>query len=277
MFKGLSSLLFLYYTFFTLLLGLEAARKLQREGRVRHIGFSTHATPDLILEAVRTDEFDYMNVHWYFVNDLNWQAVTEASQRDMGLFIISPNDKGGKLYDPPQKLVGLCAPVSPMVFNDLYCLSRPEVHTLSLGAARPSDFDEHLKALEHYDSMADVVAPIEGRLRSEMERVLGVDWCRDWWRGIPEYVDLPGQVNVVETLRLWTYAKSLDLVGWGKMRYNLLGNAEHWFPGENVAKLDGRSLISKLSHSPFADRIDSILQEAHSIMFEAPKKRLSQS
>jgi predicted aldo/keto reductase-like oxidoreductase len=110
-----------------------------------------------------------------------------------------------------------------------------------------------------------------------MERVLGVDWCRDWWRGIPEYVDLPGQVNVVETLRLWTYAKSLDLVGWGKMRYNLLGNAEHWFPGENVAKLDGRSLISKLSHSPFADRIDSILQEAHSIMFEAPKKRLSQS
>lgn len=256
---------------------LEAARKLQREGRVRHIGFSTHATPDLILEAVRTDEFDYMNVHWYFVNDLNWQAVTEASQRDMGLFIISPNDKGGKLYDPPQKLVGLCAPVSPMVFNDLYCLSRPEVHTLSLGAARPSDFDEHLKALEHYDSMADVVAPIEGRLRSEMERVLGVDWCRDWWRGIPEYVDLPGQVNVVETLRLWTYAKSLDLVGWGKMRYNLLGNAEHWFPGENVAKLDGRSLISKLSHSPFADRIDSILQEAHSIMFEAPKKRLSQS
>ena len=256
---------------------LEAARKLQREGRVRHIGFSTHATPDLILEAVRTDGFDYMNVHWYFVNDLNWQAVTEANQRDMGLFIISPNDKGGKLYDPPQKLVDLCAPVSPMVFNDLYCLSRPEVHTLSLGAARPSDFDEHLKALEHYDSMADVVSPIEGRLRSEMERVLGADWCRDWWRGIPEYVDLPGQVNVVETLRLWTYAKSLDLVEWGKMRYNLLGNAEHWFPGENVAKLDGQSLISKLSHSPFAGRIDSILQEAHSMMFEAPKKRLSQS
>lgn len=256
---------------------LEAARKLQREGRARHIGFSTHATPDLILEAVRTDAFDYMNVHWYFVNDLNWQAVVEARERDMGVFIISPNDKGGKLYEPPPKLVDLCAPVSPMVFNDLYCLSRPEVHTLSLGAAHPSDFDEHIRALDHYDSMETVVGPIEKRLRAEMDRVLGADWCQRWWQGLPEYVDVPGEVNIVEILRLWTYAKSLDLVEWGKMRYNLLGQAEHWFPGENVLSLQSEGLAALLRESPFVDRIESILREAHTLMFEAPKKRLSQS
>ncbi len=33
-----------------------------------------------------------------------------------------------------------------MIFNDLFCLLRPEVHTLSLGVANPEDFDEHLKA-----------------------------------------------------------------------------------------------------------------------------------
>ena len=48
---------------------LEAARQLQKEGRARHIGFSTHATPDVILDAIGTAEFDYVNLHWYFVQE----------------------------------------------------------------------------------------------------------------------------------------------------------------------------------------------------------------
>jgi predicted aldo/keto reductase-like oxidoreductase len=256
---------------------LEVCRELQREGRVRFVGFSTHATPDVISAAIRSDEFDYVNLHWYFVNDLNRVCVAEAAQRDMGVFIISPNDKGGKLYLELPRLRPLVAPLTPMQFNDLYCLARPEIHTLSLGAARPSDFDEHVAALEHYERAAEVVAPIERRLREELDQVHGTEWMRRWWAGLPEFGEVPGQVNLVEILRIWTYAKAFGLTDWAKFRYNMLGNADHWFPGEHVAKLDWAGLAGVVQRSPFADRIPAILREAHELFADAPVKRLSQT
>ena len=256
---------------------LEAAQQLQREGRVRHIGFSTHATNHEIISALETDAFSYVNLHWYFVNDLNWEAVLEAEKRDIGVFIISPNDKGGKLYEPPQKLVDLCAPLTPMGFNDLYCLARPQVHTLSIGASRPGDFDAHIDALKFYDSIPQTIAPIEMKLRSEMDRILGADWTANWWKNIPEYHEVPAEMNVLEILRLWSLAKSLDLISFGKMRYNLLGNAGHWFPGTNAKEFDEHALTPLISNSAFADRIPSILREANDILLGEEVQRLSKS
>ena len=256
---------------------LAAARKLQAEGRVKFIGFSTHAPWRLVLKTVASGEFDYVNLHWYFVYDLNWPAIEEATRRDMGVFIISPNDKGGKLYEPPAKLAHLCEPVSPMIFNDLYCLSRSQVHTLSIGAARPSDFDEHIRALEYYEQAVAVSVPIAERLRAEMDSILGAEWREKWTRGIPEYTETPGQINLLEILRLWSFAKSLDMVEFGKMRYNLLGNAGHWFPGKNAAEWDRAAVAEAVRESPFADRIPGILDEAHALLAGEERKRLSQS
>jgi len=193
------------------------------------------------------------------------------------VFIISPNDKGGKLYEAPKKLRQLCDPLTPMIFNDLYCLARQEVHTLSIGASKPEDFDEHIRALQYYNIAQQVVAPIEARLREEMVCMMGSEWMNHWWRDLPEWTETPNQINLLEILRLWTYAKSLDMVEFGKMRYNLLGNGGHWFPGTNAREFNREQIVRMLDGHPFAERIPDILTEAHELLADKEVKRLSQS
>ena len=256
---------------------LEAVRHLQREGRVKRVGFSTHGPASVIVSACETGEFDYMNLHWYWVNNFNWPAIEAATKRDMGVFIISPTDKGGMLQAPPERLVELCAPLAPMQFNDLYCLSHPEVHTLSIGAARPTDFDAHVEALDNYDDIETAIAPIKQRLHSELVSCCGEAWANSWWVGLPECTKVPGEVNVQEILRLWTHVKTYDLVEWAKSRYNLLGNADHWQPGNNAAEFDESEILDAVKNSPFAAQIPGILRETHSLLYRAPAKRQSES
>ncbi|MBW4645514.1 MAG: aldo/keto reductase [Goleter apudmare HA4340-LM2] len=256
---------------------LEVAKQLQAEGKVRFIGFSTHGSTDTIIQAINTNQFDYVNLHWYYINQWNWAAITAATHHDMGVFIISPSDKGGMLYKPPQKLVNLCAPLSPMVFNDLFCLSHPEVHTLSLGAAKPQDFDEHLKTLDLLDRAEEILPPIVARLEAEAIATLGEDWVKTWDVNLPSYEQTPGQVNMRVILWLLNLAIAYDLVDYAKMRYNLLGNGSHWFPGNKADKLDELNLKQCLIHSPQADKIPHMLAKAQQMLAGEAVQRLSRT
>jgi len=119
----------------------EIADKFRRAGRIAHIGFSTHAATPLLIDIIRSDRFDYVNLHAYYVFQDNLPAIAEARARDMGVFIISPTDKGGRLYAPSEKLRKLTAPLSPMAFNTLWCLTNLDAHTLYTIQVTPDTLD----------------------------------------------------------------------------------------------------------------------------------------
>lgn len=256
---------------------LSACRKLQDRGLVRHVGFSTHGPTDVILAAIQTDEFSYVNLHWYYFDQLNWPAVASASEHDMGVFIISPSEKGGKLFDPPAKLVRLCHPLSPIGFNDLFCLGHSQVHTLSVGASQPSEFDAHLAILPLISEAEVGLAPVIRRLEQATVDALGADWAATWAHGLPHSVDAPDDVPLYHIVRMYNMAKAFDMIEYGKMRYNLLGNGGHWFPGNKIDRIDWERLTRELRGYHYTDRLPDVLREAHAMFNAEDTKRISES
>lgn len=256
---------------------LAVAQAFQRQGRVRFIGFSTHAPTSVIQAAIATDQFDYVNLHWYYINQDNWPAIADATRHDMGVFIISPSDKGGHLYNPPQKLVDLCAPLSPMVFNNLFCLRHPQVHTLSIGAARPSDFDEHLKTLPLLATADTILPPILAKLEAAAIAALGENWLRTWKQGLPSPEDTPGHINIPIILWLRNLIEAFDMEAYAQARYNLLGNGGHWFPGQQAKDVATHDLAAVLARSPHRDRIPALLADTHARLQGKAVQRLSSS
>ena len=252
---------------------LEAARQIIHEGRATFLGFSTHAPCDLIEEIIASDAFDYVNLHWYFMNQTNWSAVEAATRHDMGVIIISPTEKGGCLHQPSDKLSTLCAPFSPMVFNDLFCLLHPEVHTLSIGASNPSDFDEHLKVvpLLAQRTTASLIEEIVRRLEAEFVQVNGWQMPLRWDSELPPYQSVPGEINLQEIVRLWSLDQAFDMLVYGKLRYNLLGSGGHWFPGVNASSFDQPAIRA------IGNQLPKILRESQKRFGDAPRKRLQQN
>ena len=253
---------------------LEVLERFRRAGRLRHLGFSTHARTPLILDLIATDRFDYVNLHYYYIFQDNLPALVAARVRDLGVFIISPSDKGGRLYRAPAKLRDLCAPLSPMAFNDLWCLNHPQIHTLSIGAARPSDFDAHVEALSHLDGVGTSLPPIVRRLEQAYADAVGPDFARRWQEGLREWTELPGQINVKRILWLRNLVRAFDLLDFAKERYASMSPDDAWVPGARAADVDDAALLAALPDAPFRARIPDLLREAHALLDDPEARAL---
>jgi len=245
---------------------LDQLREYQRQGRLGHIGFSSHGYNPIILEAIATGEFAYVNLHFYLVNPSTLECLQAARRLGMGSLIISPNDKGGHLHTTPQPLASLTAPLHPMQLNALYCLSHPEVDTLSIGANCPADLDLHVQGLAYLEQTETLLPPLLDKINKTIKANLGEDWPDPWHLGIPLFDQIPGQVNVWEIVRLYTFGQGLGLTSFAQARYNMLGGrGGSWFPGEKASHFDASAIQAACALSPLAQRLPEILRHAHEL------------
>jgi diketogulonate reductase-like aldo/keto reductase len=94
---------------------MRCALKLQAQGRIKHIGVSTHGSAAFVRRLIESNSFDYINLHHHFFGSYHASGTSPVSslasscsdgqgnasnvrlakekKYDMGVFVISPFDK----------------------------------------------------------------------------------------------------------------------------------------------------------------------------------------
>jgi len=175
----------------------------------------------------------------------------------MGVFVISPYDKGGKLYAPSKKLRSLTLPeLEPIHFGSLWLWyhenmdeEHAPVHTFTVGAARPSDLDDPAIAAYLFrtkkDEMMQKVQPVTKKLDQASVEALGEDWMKSWFKGVPncvrEGVDI---YQFGQIISLHNMIKSWGMLDYARERYRTFdANLSKWnfnlSPTENYGPFKG--------------------------------------
>ncbi len=243
---------------------IEELLKMKEEGIIKHVGFSTHGHLETIEKAINTDLFEFINLHYYYFYQRNLRAIQLAEKKDLGIFIISPNDKGGQLYQAPNKIKKAIPHATPIQWNARFCLNTPNVHTLSFGMTDP----EHFKEMQGiFNPIPNDVLELDKNAKTNLDKLLNDDPYAHYegydLENLNSALDIP---LLLHWRKLW---KCYDLLDFARYRYKELKTPNHWVPGvfatpENLSKFDFTKVPE---HIPLKE----MLSELHNAFYEAPE------
>jgi predicted aldo/keto reductase-like oxidoreductase len=248
---------------------LAGARRLQDEGLVRHVGFTTHALPEDALSTMETGEFVSVTGRYHYLDPVYDRVRERAGQLGLAFVAMTPLGQGW-LARPSPALLDAIGGADPVAFALRHTATRPGLTTIIVGISAMEELEAAHAALGGELGDAQVLADRATHVYDRMIHALGGNYCTQCRQCLP----CPENINIPELLRLNNLLQAYDLVDWCKDRYKFMGNAGNWYPG---VKADSCTECGDCEpRCPEGLPIVDLLKALHEELYEGERGRLSQ-
>jgi predicted aldo/keto reductase-like oxidoreductase len=204
---------------------LDAARRAQSEGLIRHLCFSSHDTPENILRLIDTGEFAGLLVQYNCLDRHNEAVIAHAAAKEMGVSIMGPLVAGFLVAEgnttPWQD--GPVASRSELALG--YAWRNPNVTVALSGMSRVEQVDENVAAADHFSALDDAARAQWDDFYARQQARADA-YCTYCGACLP----CPKRVNIPENLRYMNWRQVWGVQAPAQKAYAKLNGRRRWEP-----------------------------------------------
>lgn len=178
---------------------IEFCQKLREQGKIKHIGFSFHDTPEVFREIVDSFDWDFVQIQ---LNYLDWDSQRAKElyaiieEKNLPCIVMEPI-RGGSLANPPKEVADILKKAnpqrSPSSWALNYCASCQQVKVILSGMSSMEQVVENVETLSGFApfTQADYSAIDEAVEYINAQPRIGCTGCR-YCMPCPSGVNIPG-------------------------------------------------------------------------------------
>ncbi len=216
----------------------EFALKKKEEGKIKHLGFSTHANAEYIENIIKQHpELEFIQLQ---INYLDWEnegvesrkCYEVAKKYDLPIIIMEPL-KGGFLVDVPDEAAKMMEDFSgekPISWALRYVASLDGVFMVLSGASTIEQMEENIKIMDDFKSITseekEIISDVVDIINSQI--TVSCTKCNYCVNSCPQHINIP------KLFDLYNNQKIENNVG-----FTAVGNAY-----VNYSKIEGNGLAS---------------------------------
>ena len=202
--------------------------KKKEEGKIRHLGFSVHGTPEMLVKIL--DKYPFVEFVQIQLNYLDWDSdkvysgklYEILSSRNIPIVVMEPI-KGGSLAQLKPELEGKFKALRPDASIASWALryvgSLPGVMTLLSGMSLLEQMEDNVKTFTNFEALSKEELKTVKEVVEVMKQTpqIGCTACSYCTDGCPMNIGIPNTFRIINTINMYGKSERTD-----KMIENML-------------------------------------------------------